>query len=91
MEWNLRELDVNNINEIMECLETIIGRFELNKDIPARVDDANRLIKLLDGNYEVSIESTTDSVCFYITSLAVKKMFKIANLDSSGGGDEVEG
>jgi len=62
--------------EIMEALNIQIEKFEIKGDHYANVEDANRLIKSLGGSYEVKRESASESVCVYITYLAVRKLFE---------------
>jgi hypothetical protein len=66
------------MKEIMEALNIQIDGFEIKENHYANVDDANRLIKALGGTYEVKPMSSTDSVCVYITALALRKMFEEA-------------
>jgi len=67
------------MDKVMDALNYQIEQFEKNPHHIADPLDANRIIRELGGVFEVGMYSSAQSVCVYITVLAVRRMFELNN------------
>ena len=64
------------MKDIIEALDLQLREIKINDLQCATADSMNKIIKALGGDLEVDVYSNTQAVCVYVTTLAIKKLFK---------------